>query len=200
MVRQGGSTLRVGSYLVQLGGVSTSGYPVTSIELFDTRRANFGWKPVPKWSYPSATRDGCSVVTRDGRGRPEMMVIGGEGQENSVMKMVLGTGQWFSLPGMIYPRKQHACTKVNMNGRPGVVISGGLNPYQQNITAVEFYDINSGNLAVAGGSTNNVGGDTEFLDDVEVFDGRRWKRAAYGLGGARNGANLVKIPFSTFSG
>ena len=30
-----------------------------------------------------------------------MMVIGGEGQENSVMKMVLATGQWFSLPGRI---------------------------------------------------------------------------------------------------
>ena len=39
---------------------------------------------------------------------------------------------------------------------------------------------------------------TEYLDDVEIFDGRRWKRAAYGLDQPRDGANLVKIPFSTF--
>ena len=25
------------------------------------------------------------------------------------------------------------------------------------------------------------GGDTEYLDDVEIFDGRRWKRANYKL-------------------
>ena len=40
--REGGSTLRVGSYLVTLGGVSPSGYPVPSVEIFDSRRADKG--------------------------------------------------------------------------------------------------------------------------------------------------------------
>jgi len=221
-VREGGSTLRVGSYLVSLGGVSpTSGYPVTSIEIFDSRRANLGWKNVPRWSFPSATRDHCTVMTRNSFGQPEMMVIGGEGREASVTKMVLSTGQWFSLPSMAFPRRQHACSKVNMNGRPGVVVSGGAQGNLPNTTSVEFYDINSGqwlnlpsldrsrrghtmttidgSLAVAGGSSG-TGRDTEFLDDVEVFDGKRWKRATYGLGGSRNGANLVKLPFNAVQG
>ena len=30
----------------------------------------------------------------------------------SVMKMVLSSGQWFSLPPMLNPRRQHACTKA----------------------------------------------------------------------------------------
>ena len=58
-----------------------------------------------------------------------------------------------------------------------------------------------GQLAVVGGAaaTGFRGEDTEYLGDVEVFDGRRWKRAAYGLDQPRNGANLVKIPFSSFN-
>ena len=42
--------------------------------------------------------------------------------------------------------------------------------------------------------------DTELLSDVEVFDGKRWKRAASGLDQPRRGANLVKIPYSQFRG
>ena len=52
-------------------------------------------------------------MIRDARNGAEMYVIGGQGQEGTVMKMVLGTGQWFSLPGMYYPRRQHACTRVS---------------------------------------------------------------------------------------
>jgi len=221
-VRQGGSTLRIGSYLLALGGTSPSGYPIRSIEIFDTRRANIGWKVVPRWNFPSATKDMCTIMTRDAQRRPEMIVIGGEGQEGAVMKMVLSTGQWFSLPNMLYPRRQHACTKVNMNNRPGIVVSGGTDGFQRNMTAVEFFDLNSGtwvslpsldrgrrshimttvegSLAVAGGAATGFRGDQEYLDDVEVFDGRRWKRANYRMDGPRNGANLVKIPFDTFRG
>ena len=33
---------------------------------------------------------------------------------------------------------------------------------------------------------NDPGGDTEYLDDVEIFDGRRWKRANYKLDQVRS--------------
>ena len=59
-----------------------------------------------------------------------------------------------------------------------------------------------GQLAVVGGvapATGFRGEQDEYLDDVEIFDGRRWKRAAYKMDQPRNGANLVKIPFSRFS-
>ena len=37
--------------------------------------------------------------------------------------------------------------------------------------------------------TNGPGGDTEYLDDVEIFDGRRWKRANYKLDQVRSKLN-----------
>jgi len=215
-VRLGGSTVRMGKYLVSIGGVSPSGYPINSIEMFDTRRAHLGWKPVPRWNYPAATRDSCTVTMKDARNGAEMYVIGGQGQEGTVMKMVLGTGQWFSLPGMYYPRRQHACTRVDMNGRPGIMISGGQDGVYKNMTSVEFYDVYrgtwsqlpdmyrgrrshvmtpvDGSIAIGGGTAVTPEGDDEYLSDVEVFDGRRWKRAAYTMDKGRGGANLIKIP------
>ena len=58
----------------------------------------------------------------------------------------------------------------------------------------------NGQMAVAGGLGTNRRGEDEFLDDVEIFDGRRWKRASRGLDQPRSGANLVKIPVRRFSG
>ena len=58
-----------------------------------------------------------------------------------------------------------------------------------------------GKLAVMGGAAKingmtlilsrwsnyfDPGGDTEYLDDVEIFDGRRWKRANYKLDQVRS--------------
>ena len=57
-----------------------------------------------------------------------------------------------------------------------------------------------GQLAVAGGLGTNRRGEDEFLDDVEIFDGRQWRRAGRGLDQPRSGANLVKIPVKRFSG
>ena len=41
-VRIGDSTVRMGKYLVSIGGIGPSGYPINSIEMFDTRRAHLG--------------------------------------------------------------------------------------------------------------------------------------------------------------
>jgi hypothetical protein len=56
----------------------------------------------------------------------------------------------------------------------------------------------NGKLVVTGGQSTGMRRQEEFLDDVEVFDGRRWKRANYKLDQPRTGANLVKIPISIF--
>ena len=39
--------------------------PVNSVEMFDTRRPHIGWRTVPQWSFPTATKDQCTVVTKD---------------------------------------------------------------------------------------------------------------------------------------
>lgn len=222
--REGGSTLNVGSYIMSFGGFNTFGQPVNTVEIFDPRRPLIGWQNVPQWSFPRATRDHCSVVTRDPVQGTSVLVMGGRGEEDSAMKLVLGSSQWYSVPPMHHARTSHGCTPVTLNGRPGVVVSGGWDRDRLNTTtSVEFFDMNThrwvdlpdlsrgrrghsmttidGQLAVVGGAaaTGFRGEDTEYLGDVEVFDGRRWKRAAYGLDQPRNGANLVKIPFSSFN-
>ena len=219
--REGGTTLNVGSYIMSLGGFNTFGQPVTSIDIFDPRRPRIGWQNVPQWSFPRATRDHCTVVNRDPQLGTQVMVMGGLGEEHSVMKLVLSTNNWFSVPGMNFPRTNHGCTSVTLNGRPGVVVSGGVDTNRGNTSSVEFFDMNThrwitlpnlsrgrrghtmttieGKLAVVGGVATGFRGEEEYLDDVEVFDGRRWKRANYGLDQPRDGANLIKIPFSTFT-
>ena len=57
-----------------------------------------------------------------------------------------------------------------------------------------------GRLAVAGGVGTNRRGEERILDDVEIFDGRRWRRASRGLDQPRSGANLVRIPVRSFRG
>ena len=66
--REGGSTLNVGSYIMSFGGFNTFGQPVNSVEIFDPRRPLVGWQNVPQWSFPRATRDHCTVVTRGEEG------------------------------------------------------------------------------------------------------------------------------------
>ena len=220
--RDGGSTINVGSYIMSLGGFDPFGQPISSVELFDPRRTHIGWHDVPKWSFPRATRDQCTVVTKDPKLGPQVMVMGGLGAEHSVMKLVLSTNNWYSVSPMNHPRAQHGCNSVTLNGRPGVVVSGGVDSNRFNTSSVEFFDMNTnkwinlpnlsrgrrghtmntidGKLTVAGGVSTGFRGEEEYLDDVEVFDGRRWKRANYRLDQPRNGANLVKIPFRTFYG
>lgn len=41
-------------------------------------------------------------------------------------------------------RRKHACVKATINGRTGVVVSGGINGKDRNMTSVEFYDTASG--------------------------------------------------------
>lgn len=219
--REGGTTLNVGSYIMSLGGFSTFGQPVTSVEIFDPRRPRIGWQNVPQWSFPRATKNHCTVVNRDPQLGTQVMVMGGLGEEHSVMKLVLSSNNWFSVPPMNYPRTNHGCTSVTLNGRPGVVVSGGIDNNRGNTSSVEFFDMNThrwinlpnlsrgrrghtmttidGKLAVVGGVATGFRGEEEYLDDVEVFDGRRWKRANYGLDQPRDGANLVKIPFTNFT-
>jgi len=220
--RNGGSTLNVGSYIMSFGGFDPFGQPISSVELFDPRRSHIGWHNVPQWRYPQASRDQCTVVTKDPKLGSQVMVMGGLGQEHSVMKLVLSSNNWFSVSPMNHPRSQHGCTSVTLNGRPGVVVSGGEDTNRFNTSSVEFFDMNThkwinlpdlsrgrrghtmttidGKLAVVGGSATGFRGEEEYLDDVEIFDGRRWRRANYRMDQARNGANLVKIPIKTFYG
>ena len=110
-------------------------------------------------------------------------------------------------------RRRHACTKVTLNGRPGLVVSGGVSSSSKNLTSVEFYDsasgqwaslpdlqrgrrshamlVHNGRLTVTGG----VQADGRLMRDSEEFDGKRWIDSRSSLREPRQGFSLIKVPY-----
>lgn len=132
-----------------------------------------------------------------------------------MLKLSLDTGRWYSLSRMTVPRRQHACTKVTLNGRPGLVVSGGMMTRREaNMTSVEFYDVTSGQwvslpslnmgrrghvMMVEKGRLVVVGGmqgsdEKYYLQDMEIFNGERWIQSEKKLKTGRQGFSMVKIP------
>ena len=105
-----------------------------------------------------------------------------------------GCCRWYSLNRLTEGRSKHACVKASINGRPGLVVSGGRGRANSNLTSVEFFDaqtgawlslpplrrgrrghamtVTRGRLVVAGGEGGR-GKNKEFLDTMEVFNGKR---------------------------
>ena len=111
------------------------------------------------------------------------------GNATSVDFWDMATNVWVQLPSLNRGRRSHTMTTIEVSSLY--------------IPRPEYTPLSlQGQLAVAGGVGLSPGTekDTELLSDVEVFDGKRWKRAASGLDQPRRGANLVKIPYSQFRG
>ena len=111
--------------------------------------------------------------------------------------------------------KQVKHSQAKINGRPGLVVSGGSGRRNKNMTSVEFFDgqtgewlslpplnrgrrshvmtVTKGKLLVAGGEGLGRAG-KEFLDDMEIFNGRRWITSRQKLDRPRSNFSLVKIP------
>ena len=105
--------------------------------------------------------------------------------------------------------------KARINGRPGLVVSGGSGRGNKNMTSVEFFDaktgewlslpplnrgrrshvmtVTKGKLLVAGGEGVTRGG-KEYLDSVEVFTGKGWVTGRQKLDRPRSNFSLVKVP------
>ena len=109
------------------------------IFIFLIRRPQIGWQTVPRYRMTRGVSDGCSVVTRDLRLGPQVMVIGGRGQGRGVSKLVLSSNQWTSsVARMNHARSHHACMPLTLNGRPGVVVSGGRGKHLKHVQNCEM--------------------------------------------------------------
>ena len=54
------------------------------------------------------------------------------------------SSDWCSVPPMRHGRTSHGCTPLTLNGRPGVVVSGGWDAARANTSSsVEFFDMNT---------------------------------------------------------
>ena len=150
--RRGASLVRLGPYLLALGGrrkrrsynsVEVSGV-VARAQVLDSRAPGRGWRVSRQLEMPAGVAEHCAVTVAGGPGGRELLVTGGRGRGARVMKLNLRTKTWYSLHRLEEGRRRHACTKVTLNGRPGVVVSGGASSTSANSTSVEFYDSSSG--------------------------------------------------------
>ena len=69
----GGQMLRVGSYLLALGGRDRAGRAAPAVSLFDPRRPGVGWRGVDRWTLPNTVQDGCAALTRDPLTGPQVL-------------------------------------------------------------------------------------------------------------------------------
>jgi len=212
--RQGASIIRLGRYMLAIGGHREK-RRLRSIEAFDPKRPRKGWRRVPRMSMPTSATEHCAVTVKGDQGK-EILIIGGKGRENRVLKYGVKANRWYSLNRLTEGRRKHACAKVMMNGRPGVIVSGGRNRQSANLTSVEFYDsktgvwfkmpslnvgreghqmtLKDGKLTVIGGVTRGRRGRKLYLDNSEVFTGKRWVKSKFKLDKPRSGFSMVKIP------
>ena len=113
-------------------------------QVLDSRAPARGWRVSRQLQMPAGVAEHCAVTVAGGPGGRELLVTGGRGRGARVMKLNLRTKTWYSLHRLEEGRRRHACTKVTLNGRPGVVVSGGASSSSTNSTSVEFYDSSSG--------------------------------------------------------
>jgi len=211
--RKGATLTKLGRYLMSTGG-KRGKRSLKSIELYDPKKPERGWKRMAKMTMPTSVSEHCTVTVK-GRAGKEVVIIGGKGRENRSIKLDIKSNKWYSLNRLNHGRRKHACVKANLNGRSGIVVSGGINRHDKNMTSVEFYDaasgawynlpslrrgrqnhamvVNKGKLMVAGGEGIGRAG-REYLDDIEVFTGQRWIKSKMKLDRPRAGFSLVKIP------
>lgn len=199
----GSSIAKVGKLLMASGG-RRQGRAVRSVEAMLPGKGD-RWKRVARMPVPMSEH--CSVGLDK-----EMMVIGGEGREDRVLKLRLKDRKWFTLHRLNEGRRQHACIKVRVNGRPGVIVSGGFDANSTILSSVELWDAGTGRwlmmpklrrgrsghkMVVAKGKLMVVGGTTlnsQTTKSVEVFTGTRWAEARQALGTPRAGLSLVRVP------
>jgi len=136
--RQGATITKLGRYLLATGGYRQK-RSLNTVEVFDPKKPKAGWKKLSKLRMPTSVAEHCAV-TLPGRNGKEVIITGGKGREKRVMKLDVKTQKWFSLNRLTVGRRKHACIKASINGRPGLVVSGGSSRAGTNITSVEFYD------------------------------------------------------------
>jgi len=218
--RKGASIARVGRYLVASGG-RRNGRGLSTMEVFDNAKPRKGWKRMGHMRLPASVSDHCSVSLGSSQG--ELVMIGGRNREDRVLKLSIKENKWFSLHRPNVGRRLHACTKARINGRPGILVSGGVSGNSSSVlTSVEFFDLETGSwmmlpnmrkgrskhvmtvskgrVMVAGGETRDRQGRQVVLDDVEVFTGNRWALGRQKMEVARSGFSLVRVPMYRLRG
>lgn len=92
--RKGATITRVGKVLLAAGG-RHGRRSLRSIEVYDIRRPDRGWRRTGRMAMPAAVSEHCTVAVlttgrkKDGGGGSEVIVTGGQGRENRAMKLDL---------------------------------------------------------------------------------------------------------------
>lgn len=83
--RKGGTLTKMGKYLMATGGQDGK-RSLRSIELFDPKRPEKGWKRMGRMTMPTSVSEHCTVGLKGSRGQ-EVIITGGKGRENRALKL-----------------------------------------------------------------------------------------------------------------
>jgi len=211
--RKGAAVTKLGRYLLASGGTRQK-RSLSTVEVFDPAQPEGGWRDIEGMRLPTGVSEHCAVTFKGRKGK-EIVVTGGKEKRNRAIKFNLKTKRWYSLNEMNRGRRNHACVKATLNGHPGLIVSGGSGGGNSSLSSVEFYDaktgtwlnmprlrkgrsghvmtITRGKLMVAGGEKRGRKG-RQYLDDVEIFTGKRWVKSKQKLDRPRSRFSLVKLP------
>ena len=85
VLRKGATITKLGRYLLATGGVKEK-KPLKTIEAFDPKRPEKGWKRLEKLEMPAAVSEHCTV-TVDGRKGKEVVITGGRKRETRALRL-----------------------------------------------------------------------------------------------------------------
>ena len=83
--RKGGTLTKMGKYLMATGGQDGK-RSLRSIELFDPKRPEKGWKRMDRMTMPTSVSEHCTVTLKGAHGQ-EVIITGGKGRENRALKL-----------------------------------------------------------------------------------------------------------------
>ena len=83
--RKGATITKLGRYLLATGGIKEK-KPLKTIEAFDPKRPEKGWKKLEKLEMPAAVSEHCTV-TVDGRKGKEVIITGGRKRETRALRL-----------------------------------------------------------------------------------------------------------------
>ena len=134
MAREEAAMVIIGSKIYIMGGEE-----LMSVEVLDSVHET-EWTPGPE--LPIIVSRSCAVSTGS-----SIILAGGQTNQSSsslVLSLTKDKDDWTELQPMLQARRDHACLYVEMEGRKGMLVTGGVGEDGDVLASGEFYDIRTG--------------------------------------------------------
>ena len=134
MAREEAAMVMIGSMIYIMGGEE-----LMSVEVLDSVHET-EWTPGPE--LPIIVSRSCAVSTGS-----SIILAGGQTNQSSsslVFSLTKDKDDWTELQPMLQARRDHACLYAEMEGRKGMLVTGGIGDDGDVLASGEFYDVEIG--------------------------------------------------------